>query len=63
MMAREKESYRDNLEALLTHFGGRHLLSASDVASYCGRDRRTVVKLFQIPKTGITAETLARRMS
>ena len=61
-MPREKEAYRDNLRSLLEFTGGKHLMSANDVAGYCGKDTRTVKKLFDF--TGyVTVETLARRMS
>lgn len=60
---KEPEAYRDNYEALLTFFNGRMLLSQTDVASYCGKDRRTVARLYAIGKDGITIPTLARRMS
>lgn len=62
-MAREHESYRDNLERLSEYFGPDHnLLTAKDVARYCGRDARTVANLYNISKGGITIPTLARRM-
>ena len=60
---KEPEAYRDNYEALLSFFGGRMLLSQKDVAEYCGKDRRTVARLYCIGKDGITVPTLARRMS
>ena len=60
---REKEGYRENLSRLLEYFGNDHnLLSISDVAKYCGRNYRTVVNLYKIPKHGITIPILARRM-
>lgn len=59
---KEHEAYRDNLESLLEFFGNKRLLTASDVAEYCGRDRRFVKQLYDIPRTGITVNTLARKM-
>lgn len=60
---REHESYRDNYEALLSYFGRDHnLLSAKDVAKYCGKDARTVSRLYGIATSGITIPTLARKM-
>jgi hypothetical protein len=60
---REHEAYRDNYASLLEYFGrDRQLLSIKDVAKYCGRDPRTVAKLYSIPKHGITMPTLARKM-
>jgi len=60
---KETESYRDNYEALIAFFGTRRLLTVTDVAEYCGRDRRTVKEAYDIPKGGITVPTLARKMS
>lgn len=63
-MSRESETYRDNLEQLTEFFGGKRVLSLSDVVRYTGRDRRTVKRLYQVvPSSGITTATLARRMS
>ena len=59
---KEPEAYRDNLEALIAFFGNKRLLTASDVAQYTGRDRRFVKELYDIPRSGITLPTLARRM-
>jgi len=59
---RELPEYRDNYESLLAFFGNKRLLTASDVAQYTGRDWRFVKNLYDIPKTGITIPTLARRM-
>lgn len=61
-MPREHESYRDNFEQLSAYFGKKRHLTISDVAAYCGRDRRTVAKAYNISKEGITIPTLARRM-
>lgn len=33
-MPREKESYRDNLEAIMTRFPGKEVLTLSDVLQY-----------------------------
>ena len=59
---KEMPEYRDNYESLLAFFGNKRLLTASDVAQYTGRDWRFVKNLYDIPKTGITIPTLARRM-
>lgn len=61
-MPREREEYRDNLEALLAFFGDRRVVTISDVVRYTGCDRRTVQKLYNIQPGGITLPTLARRM-
>lgn len=61
-MSREKPEYRDNLEALMERFEGRMLLTAKDVATYCGIDPRTAQKRYSIGREGITVPTLARRM-
>ncbi len=61
-MPRERAEYRDNLEALLAFFGDRRVVTVADVVRYTGRDRRTVKKLYDIQRDGITLPTLARRM-
>lgn len=61
-MPRERPEYRDNYEALLQYSGGRMMLTTAEVARYLGKDPRTVKKLYNIPKVGITIPTLARRM-
>lgn len=61
-MSRERAEYRDNYEALLERFQGRMLLTARDVAAYCGIDPRTAQKRYAISRKGITIPTLARRM-
>ena len=58
---REKEGYRDHLESLEKHFN-KHWVRAVEVGYYCGMDYRTAKKMFDIPKEGISIETLARRM-
>lgn len=45
-MAREKESYRDNLERLDKMFPGKEMLSSVDVAMFTGMARTTVLKLY-----------------
>lgn len=61
-MPREKPEYRDNLEDLLAFFGGRRLLTKTDVAAYLKIDPRTASKRYGIGREGITAPTLARRL-
>ena len=61
-MPREHEDFRDNYEKLSEFFGEKRLLSRADVARYCGRDYRTGMKRFDIPKDGIMMATLARQM-
>jgi hypothetical protein len=45
-MAREKESYRDNLERLDKMFPDREMLSSVDVALFTGQARTTVLKMY-----------------
>jgi len=61
-MPRELPEYRDNYESLLAFFGNKRMLFPKDVAAYCGRDTRTVMKHYRFGKEGITIPTLARRM-
>lgn len=60
---RERDGHRDLLADLREYFGADHnLLTAKEVAKYCGKDPRTVAKIYNIPKTGIQMVLLARRM-
>lgn len=61
----ESQFYRVNLESILTHTGGRHLLSITEVQRYTGLgDRRTVKSRFPYFINGfISAETLAKCLS
>ena len=58
----ENPFYRDNLEAILTHFGNKHYLSVREVGAYAGmKDPRTVRRHFPYFVGGyISAETLAK---
>ena len=67
-MPREKEAYRDNLESLLEflknkHNDNRHLMTIKDVCEYTGRSFDFIKKHYGISKTGVTVETLARKLS
>lgn len=63
-MPREFAAYRDNYAALIEYFGRtKQLLTAKDVATFCGCNYRTAAKRFNIPRGGITMATLAREMS
>lgn len=42
-MPREKESYRDNLEAVMTRFPGKEVLTLSDVLQYTGMGYRQLM--------------------
>lgn len=60
---RERDGYRDVVADLREYFGKDHnLLTAKEVAKYCGRDPRTIARLYDIPKNGILIVQLARRM-
>ena len=61
-MPRELPEYRDNYEAICEKFPQKMLLTAVDVAAYCGIDPRTARRRYSISKEGITIPTLARRM-
>jgi len=63
-MAREPAAYRDNYEDLLAFFGGKRLLSISDVAQYTRKSRAWCKKHFGIdPILGISVPTLARKLA
>ncbi len=60
-MSREREAYRDNLQAILEFSHGRHLLAVGEARQYLGfADNRTVKRLFPVREGFISAETLAR---
>lgn len=61
-MARELESYRDNLESLLGHFH-KHWVYPKELGDYLGIDYRTVMKKFGVTRNGCSIEVIARRMS
>ncbi len=62
-MAREKETYRLELEQILLKFGGRHILSKQDVMEYTGKGRSWCDKHLKIPPCGCTAVQLAFQLS
>lgn len=61
-MPKELDGYRDVLEDLLDFFGGKRLLYPAEVAQYLGVDSRTAKARYDIPREGIAAPILARRM-
>lgn len=62
-MSREHPAYRDNLEDLLTFFGGKRVLSIKEVARYTGKDCRWVkTHLGFQDQNCISVPTLARRL-
>lgn len=62
-MPREKPAYRDNLERIKERFPDKELLSVSDVCEFCGKNYRTVKKLFEFKNNFISVAKLAREMS
>ncbi len=64
-MPREKPSYRDNLEMIVSRFPDKTLLTVTDVAQFCGVSRAVAKKLFSFdaPKNYISVAKLAREMS
>ena len=62
-MAKEANSYRDILEDLHEHFGGKGMLTKGEVARYLGRDPKTVTKWLGIGKNGISTPKLARMLA
>ena len=70
-MAREKESYRDNLERLDAAFPNREMLNLTDVSKYTGFSRRVTMERFSFTakKAGryykyfISKAVLARELS
>ena len=62
-MPRENETYRLELEQILAAFGGKRVLSVTDVARYCGHSRKWCREHFGISGDGVTAVKLALMMS
>lgn len=62
-MARELDSYRDNLEDILQFTGGKRLLSLKDVSEYLGICCNTARTRYGVTKDGITAPALARKLA
>ncbi len=62
-MAREKASYRDNLERITARFPNKEMLTVKDVSVFCGIDNRTAKKLFEFTNNYISVAKLARQMS
>lgn len=65
-MPREHEGYRDQLESIMAAFPDKECLTPKEVGTYCGRNSRTVIKLFPFVGHGklmfITRTSLARAM-
>lgn len=64
-MPREKEAYRDNLTMLMEAFGGRSVVTPTEVAKWMHRDIRTVKRDLKdiIKPIGISVASLARYLS
>ena len=62
-MAREKENYRLELEQVLAHFGGKHIISFSEVQEYTGKGYKWVSNHLDIPHDGCTAVQLAHALA
>ena len=61
-MAREKPTYRDELEQILARFGGKCVLSFTDVQNYTGRSYNWCAKHLDVPRKGCTAVQLAHAL-
>ena len=62
-MPREKESFRDNLQDILSFTDGKRYLNIKTVTDYLGIDRKTAVKHFSFKDGFISAVVLARELS
>ena len=60
---REPEMYREMLESILKHTGGKRILSISEVSRLVGKTRPWCKERLGIGKCGITAEALAWKLS
>lgn len=62
-MAREKETYRLELEQINLRFGGKAVLTCAEVSSYVGHCHRWCVKHLGMSGDGMTSVMLAHRLS
>lgn len=62
-MARENGNYRDHIELINAHFGGKAVLSMEDVYSYTGRQRKWCQKHLGLSGDGITVLSLAKALA
>ncbi len=62
-MPREPETFRLELEQILTHFGGKAVLTRSEVMEYTGKGRTWCDKHLKLPHSGCTAVQLALALS
>ena len=61
-MAREKETFRLELEQVIQYFGQKRIISRTDVQRYTGRSRNWVINRIG-PQTEFTQVDLARAMA
>lgn len=61
-MARERDGYREQLEALMSHFGDVGMVSKAEVAEYTRHCQRWVKDRLGVGRNGITLPVLARRL-
>lgn len=59
----EKIDYRPILEDLVKTFGGKRLLTITDVCTYTGVCNKTVKRRYGVTKDGITTVALARKLA
>ena len=62
-MPREKETYRLELEQILAHFGGKHIISWAEVQEYTGKGYKWCNQHLKVPHDGCTAVQLAHALS
>lgn len=62
-MAREKETFRLELEQINLRFGGKATLTCVEVSQYVGHCYRWCVKHLGLSANGMTAVMLAHKLS
>lgn len=62
-MAREKETYRLELEQILARFDGRTVISWKEVQEYTGKGKDWCNSHLKIPHDGCTVVQLANALS
>ena len=61
-MPMEPKNYRDEIEQILKHFNGRHVLTFGEVQEYTGRGYKWCTAHLNIPHNGCTAVQLAKAL-
>lgn len=59
---KEHPDFRDELEEIFRFFGGKHLLTISDVSEYTGKCRKWCREHYRFDNGNISAVSLAKEL-